>query len=307
MAKISENLALDAIERKMEAQETAPEFYPRPEIKPVEPLGADDDSESDAHWPEFFSEKRIKSLEANKKSRPALPPALLDEGIAPDPSVEPNISDHIRELSQSDELRELIASAMDGTMPIEGSIPDGLPIKLNARALQVVMLRIAGYNGPEIASISGFHKVYVQMLLRHPFARRILVVAGASAIAQATATSRSLRRKVPKMLHVVENIATDPSAEAPVRLRAAFGWLDRAGIGPTEKHEVTKTVQGGVTVTHRQASLISTAIRESQGTPKVEEADYEIESDDPQIASSDLAPSDGEQLSLFGDFNVPAN
>ena len=301
MPKIN-NYALDKLEKATE-EDSEPQFYARPEIKGPELEADDDDSDdSDAQWPQFYSEKRIKALETNAKSKPELPPALLADNIEPHAIADSHISEHIESLAQSEELRGLIESAMDGSMEISEPIPDGLPAKLNARALQVVMLRIAGYNGPEIASITGFHKVYVQMLMRHPFARRILVVAGASAIAQATATTRSLRRKVPKMLHVVESIATDHSAEAPVRLRAAFGWLDRANVGPTTRHEVTQTVQGGVTVTHKQASLISTAIREAQGVKQqeetpTEEADFEIVEFQPEPTPEE---SHGAQLELFG-------
>jgi hypothetical protein len=244
-----------------EFEESTEEFYPREEI-----LGG------------HFSQKRLKAQAANAYASPELPPALLDPDEEPDEGVQSLLMEkQVASLAQSPVLQALIKGAMEGTLPLSKPLQTTQPKKLNSRALQVVMLRLAGYNGPEIASITGFHKVYVQAIMRHPYAKKIFIVAGASAIAQSTATSRHLRRKAPKMLKVVHDLAMSPLVEAPTRLRAAFGWLDRAGIGPVTKHEVENTHKGGIMVTEGHSKLIATAIREASGVgAPAQEVDFTV-------------------------------
>lgn len=258
----------------------------------IQPFGDAADNEDDEFFPrpeivgEYEPDDTEEELQVGDTTV-TLPPELTDDNVPADVKINEILTTkHIKDLAESEELRYLIQGAMEGTLRTDAPIELPHTQKLNAKAMQVVMLRIAGYNAPEIASITNYHPVYVRIILSHPFAKRILVVAMANAIAHSTVTTRRLQRRVPKMLQVVEQIASNKAVDAPVRLRAAFGWLDRAGVGPTEKREVTSKSEKSVTVTHKRAGLLTQAIREAQGLPSEPvEGDFEVveESPDTQL------------------------
>lgn len=64
---------------------------------------------------------------------------------------------------------------------------------------------------------------------------------GAAPQVRAKANQRLLDG-VPKMLTELRRIATDESVPPPTRLAAVRDWLDRAGIGESDKHELTINV-----------------------------------------------------------------
>lgn len=181
----------------------------------------------------------------------------------------------ISNLANNPELQRVIRGAMDGTLPLDKPLEVNQPQKLSPRAIQTVLLGIGRYyTKREIADISGMNYVYVTKLMKHPYAQRILSIAEAAGVAEMSAIDRRLKKKSPKMLKIVENIAENERVDPPVRLRAAFGWLDRAGHNETKKSETKTQVSGSVLVTHERSRLIADAIKEAKD---VKEADFTIE------------------------------
>jgi hypothetical protein len=181
-------------------------------------------------------------------------------------------------LANSPELREVINGAMDGTLPLDKPLEVNQPQKLSIRAIQAILLSVGGYyTTTELAAISGMNYVYLTKLLKHPYSRRIITIATAFALEDLSALDRRLKRKSPKMLKVIAEIAENEQVESSTRLRAAFGWLDRAGLGETKKQEVKKTIEKRTTtVTYKRAELISTAITEALGPEAREKLGKEV-------------------------------
>jgi hypothetical protein len=267
---------------------TPPTYAPMPSPFQIQPFSSDDAPDDDGAAtfyprPEITGEDEDEnfSLEELQEVGGELPPELTDMDALPDAKLAEILTEsHVERLANSNELRRLIEGAMEGTLQTDKPLVLPHTQKLNARAIQVIMLRISGYNGLEIASLTGYHPVYVRIILTHPYAKRILVVAMANGIAHSTVVTRKLQRRVPKMLKIVEQIAENKAVDPPVRLRAAFGWLDRAGVGPTEKREISQKSENSVTITHKRSNLIATAIREARNAldepETVKEADFSI-------------------------------
>jgi len=186
-------------------------------------------------------------------------------------------SQNLQSLAESPELKAVIKGAMEGSLPLSEPLEVNQPEKLSPRAIQTVLLSIGGYYTlREIAEISGMNYVYVTKLVKHPYAKRIRAIAGANAVAQFSAMERRIKRKAPKMLKIVEEIAIDDSVDSPTRLRAAFGWLDRAGHNTIHKSETKTEVSGGINITAGRSKLLAAAISEAKGLSEAEEADFEV-------------------------------
>jgi hypothetical protein len=206
----------------------------------------------------------------------------------------------IPDLATNPELRLVIEGAMSGSLPLEEPLEVNQPKKLSPRAIQTVLLSIGGfYTLKEISAISGMDYVYVTKLVKHPYAKRIRSIAEAHAVAGLSSVDRRLRRKAPKMLKIAQRIAENPAAEPAVRLRAAFGWLDRAGYGETKKVKEEKTVNKHVTVTHKRSKLLAEAIREAGPLKEAEileeippEGDEGVEIEDFSIVEAAMEYSD---------------
>lgn len=211
-----------------------------------------------------------------------------EDGESPDPELEAVLGSRgLGSLAESPELQRVIRGAMDGTLPLDKPLEVNQPQKLSPRAIQTVLLAVGRYYTlKEIAAISGMDYVYVTKLVKHPYARRILSIAEAAGVAEMSRIDRRLKRKSPKMLKLVEEIAENEHVDPPVRLRAAFGWLDRAGHGETKKISKKSEVNHSVTVTHGRSKLIAEAIREVSEPDEDQEAEFEV-IEDPETGKFD--------------------
>jgi DNA-binding CsgD family transcriptional regulator len=190
------------------------------------------------------------------------------------------MAEHINTLASNKDLQRTIEGAISGTLPMDRRLKSYEPAKLNPRSIQVVLLRMVGYRNRKVSELTGYSQVTVSNILKHPYSKRIMAVAFSSGVAQAASIQRRLQKRAPRMLDVVEEIALDTRVKPTPRLKAAFGWLDRAGHNPTQKSEENRKVSAEIKITSERADLIAESIREAKGLlpgEAVEDADYSIE------------------------------
>lgn len=148
-------------------------------------------------------------------------------------------------------------------------LKDYHPDTFSHRHRLVVLMSAAGWKNKDIAQHMGFSQSRVSVILNDPRARGVLreeskkVAEGLDDVRRRLEIlSREAVDELEDELHEVE----DPR----VRQRAAFGILDRAGYGKTEKKEVRHG-----TLDEEDSSQIAQALRESSSGETVD-ADYEI-------------------------------
>lgn len=216
------------------------------------------------------------------------------------------------QLATDPELEQAISDILLGLVERPRELKSYEPKRLTARHIACIFMRISGLSETEIARITGYTRSQVCIILKHPDSQFLMLKALTKSGTTASVDIKArLDKGTPMMLDVIEEIALEtneeglPKNRAETRLKAAFGWIDRAGHTPTHKIEEHRDVR--VTVEGTHAALLSQAIQEAQN---IEDADYVIvggasegpgdpASGDVQPPASATGPSDIEVLPLL--------
>jgi transcriptional regulator len=134
------------------------------------------------------------------------------------------------------EIQELMAQALEGTLPRTRDLKPWEPATLNARHVQMVMLKASGLRQSKIAEVLQVTDANVSVALGHPDSQFILARVLSYAAEQVSDVSIRLKAHAPEMLDVALHHAR--TAKANVASKNAFKLLEMAGYGATQKAEV---------------------------------------------------------------------
>lgn len=204
-------------------------------LRRTDPLGAD---------PRFAEEQDDPRFGTSFEDDPA------DEGVALDFSAE-----------QREEIEVLIAKASTGRLPRSRALKPWEPNKLNARHVQMVMMKAAGLRHGVIAEILGVTEANVSVAVNHPDAQTILNRVLSYAAEQATDINARIKAHAPEMLDILIETTRSSRRTAPaLASKNAFELLKMGGYGAVERKEIAHKVE----VPAAQASLLAQAIDESR-------------------------------------------
>jgi hypothetical protein len=185
---------------------------------------------------------------------PSFDPRLLEEE-SPAPR-EPNPI----ELSPTarHELQGLFQRAMVGTLPRARDLKEWEPDKLNARHIQMIMMRACGMRNNEIAELLDVGEANVSVVLGHPDSQFLL--SKILSYAAETVTDIPTRFKA----HAAEALDTAlhwmRHGSEKVASANAFQILDRAGYGAEKKQHLTHELQ----LPKEQAGQLTRALAQSR-------------------------------------------
>ena len=260
---------------------------------------------------QVFVGQQIGVEPSGKTSEPAAP---IDQGshlpLLP-ATVESAFTDEIRESARSEGFKALIGRLMDGSEPLSRPLTNHEPKKFNPAHVQIVMLRVAGWRPHEIADLTGYDRFYVCVVLRHPYAKRLIQELLPSSVTAALDMQETLESYSKSIVHRLGNIALTTQDEQ-VAARVGFGILDRAGYTPVRQvvaqHE--HRLRGG----HEELGRIATALEKSQRVrelkPEFTIASRTVKSGPDQLSPdepvAEVPPSDGVPASQPEDEEVAA-
>ena len=164
------------------------------------------------------------------------------------------------------ELRQLIESALDGTLIRTVPLARGEPRKLRPRHIPVVIMNAMGFSGLRISQVTGYGRQMIYNINKHPFAKAITraILVKTSATVAKDIEARFLQ-EAPAMQQVLVDIAFDEAVKPELRAKVAFGWLQQGGFSKERKAEAPQgTQQVNININARQASLLTAAIEETK-------------------------------------------
>lgn len=142
----------------------------------------------------------------------------------------------------SPEVAALVKRCLDGTEPMEGKRTWDHD-KFNARHVNMVLLRLAGFKVGEIAEVMGCGIANVSNTLHHPYGKKIL---NAMMLARGTRVLDIRTRLDLYAGEILDQMVelTSKSNDLEVVTKVGFGLLDRAGYNATQKVAVAHAPQG---------------------------------------------------------------
>lgn len=175
---------------------------------------------------------------------------------------------------ESTEIQGLLKRCMDGTEPLPRPLGPSEPRKLSALAINIVLMKVAGYKGPEIAEVLGVHRHYVTAVTRHPYGQKIIT----ALLPRAVAASLDVRSRLKNMAVALAERTYEvgmTTEDENVLTRITFGMMDRAGYATQQELRVKHSapgLAGGARALDRLASAIEASARVDQ----IVTADYKI-------------------------------
>lgn len=137
----------------------------------------------------------------------------------------------------------LIKRCLDGTEPIERPLKYWEQEKFNARHVNVVMLKVAGFKSNEIAQALGYTAPTISWTLNHPYGKKILhalmTARGTRVLDIRTKLDVYADQILDQMLDM-----TSKSNDLDQVTKVGFGLLDRAGYNATTKVQQVASPQG---------------------------------------------------------------
>ena len=159
------------------------------------------------------------------------------------------------------ELEDLIGQATTGTMELSRDLKSWEPNKLNARHIQMIMMKASGLRQGLIAEILGVGEANVSTVVNHPYAQTILNRVLSYAAEQATDIQARIKAHAPEMLDILVDATRASRKKKPeLASKNAFELLKMAGYGAVEKKEVVNKIE----IPERQVGLLTQAIEESK-------------------------------------------
>jgi predicted XRE-type DNA-binding protein len=162
------------------------------------------------------------------------------------------------------ELQGLFHRAMQGTLPRIRTLKEWEPDKLNARHIQMIMMRAGGMPQNAIAEILDVTEGNVSVVLNHPDSQFLLTKVLSYAAESVTDIPARVKAHAGEALDVALHWMRHGSDR--VASGNAFKILAMAGYGEEQK----TTIRHEVTMPKEQASLLTQALSESRDiTPLV--------------------------------------
>ena len=190
-------------------------------------------------------------------------------------------------IASSAKIESLIASALAGKLPRDRALKPNEPDRLNPRHIQVIMMRAVGYRQIRIAELTGYEKGVVCNILSHPDSRTILSAILTTSAKTAVTIASTVQAYAPDMLKIVRDIAENKQEKTPVRLKAAFHWLNMYG----DTQSGVKDDEKPLSLTDESANRLTEAIREAQKATDVSFVVVEQGSGSPSEESPSLDPA----------------
>lgn len=161
---------------------------------------------------------------------------------------------------QRRQLKELVSQAMAGVLPRTRDLKSWEPNKLNARHIQIVMMKATGMRNQTIAELLGVGEVNVSVVINHPDAQYLLATILSMAAEKITDIPARVEAHANEALNVVLKHMRNGKEETASR--NAFKLLEIAGYGATKK--VDMNVKHNLEVPAKQAGQLATALREAR-------------------------------------------
>lgn len=192
---------------------------------------------------------------------PSFDPRLFDDQ-AEEEAKEPRVLEF--NPTARHELQGLITRAMTGTLPRIRTLKEWEPDKLNARHVQMVMMRASGLKNNLIAELLDVGEANVSVVLGHPDAQFLLTKVLSYAAESVTDIPTRLKAHAGEALDTALHWMRHGSDR--VASKNAFELLKMAGYGAEQKSTVTHNV----TLPAAQANQLTEALAESRDiTPLV--------------------------------------
>ena len=166
-----------------------------------------------------------------------------------------------REISAETKL--LISRCMDGSEPLDRPLKDYEPTKLSNVAVNAVMLKAAGFRGADIERLIGMQQATVSIICNHPYGKKILHSLLHEQGSRVLDIKTRLAEGASRLMNHALNLAL-MEADTETVAKVTFGFLDRAGFGPTQKHEhSSESKAGALSQQSPYLSRIATALEQS--------------------------------------------
>ena len=168
----------------------------------------------------------------------------------------------------SDAVQALIQRCLDGSEPIEESEKNWAWEKIDTRglspaAVNMAMLRAAGFKPADIAKMMNCNHQYVTMVCHHPYGKKII----AAIIGEQATKVIDIRTRMEQMAgDLLELVYADAlkGTDTEHRAKVTFALLDRAGYGPKQITESKNTnVNLNATATDKTLSRLAKAMEDS--------------------------------------------
>lgn len=202
------------------------------------------------------AEVRLASPRAEERAR------LDDEAVV---QAQTLLGQEVDQDSLPIEVQALISRCMEGTEPLSRELKHNEARKLSAQHIVWIGLRAAGWRVREIARVTGFDTYTIHLLLRHPYARKLLD----ALVHRNTVRVLDIRTRLEEYTaELVDHVFGLAMAEEDTETvaKVTFGFLDRAGFGPTSKtvSEETKNVNLRATASASGLARLASALEGSQ-------------------------------------------
>jgi hypothetical protein len=133
----------------------------------------------------------------------------------------------------SPEIESMVQRMMAGTEPYGCELRPQDVRKFTPLHVQIVMLRIAGFKGSEIARITGAAKQLVYFTILHPYAKKLLYALVPQGSARVIDIRSRLDEYASELLDHVFSLSMQSNELEDVS-KVTFGMLDRAGFSPKQ-------------------------------------------------------------------------
>ena len=172
-------------------------------------------------------------------------------------------------LTRHSRLEQLMAAAFSGQIARGRDLKYWENLRLKPQHIQMLVMKAAGYKNNQIAEQMDMDPGRVSVIVNHPDSQSVLAVLVSFQAEELLDIKTRIQAHSGEALNVALDQMRNASAPA-VRLKAAFGLLDRAGYGAVQrtenKHEIV--------IPEKAASGIAKALKEAQ---EIEDVDFEIQ------------------------------
>lgn len=196
------------------------------------------------------------------------------DGIGPDSKIE--------------RLQGLMLQVLDGTISRGRSLKYWENLKLNPKHIQMLVMKAAGFTNNYIAAEFEMTAARVSVIVNHPDAQSVLSRLISYQAEELIDVKSRIRAHSAEALDISLDVMRNARDDG-LKLKAAFGLLDRGGYGAVQRSEAKIEVSLPIAA----ANAIGAALRESQ---EVEDADWEVEEEavsNPCVSSSAMAGETG--------------
>jgi hypothetical protein len=182
-------------------------------------------------------------------------------------------------LSRHSRLEQLVAAAFSGQLARGRDLKYWENLRLKPQHIQMLVMKGAGYKNNEIARAMDITEARVSVIVNHPDAQSVMALLVSFQAEELLDVKTRIQAHSGEALNVALEQMRNAS-EPAVRLKAAFGLLDRAGYGAVQRTENKHVVEIPATA----ARGIAAALKEAQ---EIEEVEFEIVTEAPDSGTGE--------------------